>query len=93
MLKNFVTQLASITHLKRLRIHTRLPIVIPERITADFTNWISAIPLKPILVTQCNHPHEINDAVKQAMQGLTGAGVVLLNQWCYCKALTMMLKF
>jgi L-lysine 2,3-aminomutase len=76
----FSEKLNHITHVKRLRIHSRMPIVLPERITPEFIQWISQLKQKPVLVTHCNHPQEINEAVSDAMQALKEAGVVLLNQ-------------
>lgn len=80
MLKTFREKLALIPHVQRLRLHSRMPIVLPERITADFIAAISHPRLKTILVVHCNHPREIAADVKQAMQRLAAAGIVLLNQ-------------
>ncbi len=79
-LQAFSDKLNLIPHIKRLRIHSRIPIVLPERITPEFIHWISQLKQKPILVTHCNHPQEINAAVAEAAHLLTKAGVVLLNQ-------------
>jgi EF-P beta-lysylation protein EpmB len=79
-LADFTQKLGEIPHLKRLRIHSRMPIVLPERITSEFITWFSRSRLKPILVTHCNHPQEINQSVIDAMKRLLKAGVTLLNQ-------------
>jgi EF-P beta-lysylation protein EpmB len=79
-LANFTDSLANIAHVKRLRIHSRMPIVLPERISSSFINWIQQLKQQPILVTHCNHAQEIDSEVKQAMLALKQAGVVLLNQ-------------
>lgn len=79
-LKKLSHDLGKIPHLKRLRIHSRMPIVLPERITKDFIAWIKASRLQIILVVHANHPQEINSEVKVAMQRLQKAGVTLLNQ-------------
>lgn len=79
-LKAFTDQLATIPHVKRLRIHSRIPIVLPERITEEFIAWLTSIPQTPVLVTHCNHPQELSPAVIEAMQSLKRAGIVLLNQ-------------
>ena len=79
-LKNLTLKLAEIPHIKRLRIHTRMPIVLPERITPELVAWMSATRLKTILVTHCNHPQELNEEVKTAMQLLSQANISLLNQ-------------
>ncbi len=79
-LSRLTQKIAAIAHVKTLRIHTRLPIVIPERITPSLLAWFTGSRLKPVLVTHCNHANEINEAVKTAMTHLKQAGVVLLNQ-------------
>ncbi len=80
LLSQLISRFATIPHLKRLRIHSRMPIVLPERITSEFITALSVSRLKPILVTHCNHPQEINSEVKNAMQRLQTAGITLLNQ-------------
>lgn len=79
-LKIFVEKLALIPHVTRLRIHSRMPVVLPERITLELIEAITATRLKTVMVIHCNHPQEINDAVKQAMRRLSTAGMLLLNQ-------------
>jgi L-lysine 2,3-aminomutase len=73
-------QIATIPHITRLRVHTRLPVVIPSRITDELLEWLSNSRLKPIMVLHINHPNEIDEAVKLAMSKLKKAGVTLLNQ-------------
>lgn len=80
LLSHFSQKLAAIPHIKRLRIHSRIPIVLPERITDEMLQWITQAPFKTILVVHANHPHEIEDTVKHAMRRLSKAGVTLLNQ-------------
>lgn len=75
-----LTQLEKIPHLKRIRIHSRLVIVIPNRITDFLCQRLRDSRLKVILVTHINHPNEIDDAVIQAMEKLKKAQVTLLNQ-------------
>jgi len=79
-LQHFTDQLARIEHVKRLRIHSRMPIVLPERITEGLLAWLSRLQQMPILVTHCNHPQELSPAVLKAMQRLKAANVLLLNQ-------------
>ncbi|MFT5839915.1 MAG: EF-P beta-lysylation protein EpmB [Flavobacteriales bacterium] len=74
------TQIEAIPHIKRLRIHTRLPVVIPSRITSELIAWFSQSRLKPVMVLHVNHANEIDDALASAMQKLKHAGVTLLNQ-------------
>lgn len=72
--------LATIPHVRRLRIHTRLPVVLPERIDAEFLAWFAALPLQRVVVLHANHPNEIDAAVAAACAALARAGAILLNQ-------------
>jgi EF-P beta-lysylation protein EpmB len=73
-------QIAKLPHIKRLRIHTRLPIVLPSRVDDRLLNWLSNWPGQRIMVIHCNHPNELDDNVKHALAQLHQAGVTLLNQ-------------
>ncbi|MGC6405814.1 EF-P beta-lysylation protein EpmB [Bisgaard Taxon 45] len=75
-----IKKLESIPHLQRLRIHTRLPVVIPQRITEQLCQMLSACRFQTVLVTHINHPNEIDTHLVQAMDKLKNAGIVLLNQ-------------
>ncbi len=75
-----VQQLDTIAHLKRLRIHTRLPIVLPARVDDALLGWLSRTRLRPVVVVHVNHPNEIDAAVRHALQRLAEAGTTLLNQ-------------
>lgn len=75
-----ITQLEAIPHIKRLRIHSRLPIVIPARITEELCNRLSHSSLQVLLVNHINHANEIDDTFRAAMKRLRQAGVTLLNQ-------------
>ena len=66
--------------LARLRIHTRLPIVLPERIDADFLGWLGALPWPVTVVVHANHANEFDASVDAALLRLREAGAVLLNQ-------------
>ena len=74
------TEIAKIGHIKRLRIHTRLPVVIPARIDQEFLNWATATRLKPIVVLHINHANEIDAEVAKAIKKLIDAGMQVLNQ-------------
>lgn len=73
-------QLAEITHIKRLRIHTRMPIVLPERINKGFLDWLDNLPWKTLMVMHCNHARELDARVSNALASLESAGITLLNQ-------------
>ncbi|MGH1372699.1 MAG: EF-P beta-lysylation protein EpmB [Cellvibrionaceae bacterium] len=75
-----VDQLEQIPHLKRLRIHTRLPVVIPQRVTDTLLHWLTGSRLKPVMVIHANHASELDGSVAQALSLLRQNGVMLLNQ-------------
>ncbi|NLO79874.1 MAG: EF-P beta-lysylation protein EpmB [Xanthomonadaceae bacterium] len=79
-LSELARQLAAIPHLRRLRIHSRLPIVLPSRIDADLLDWLTGTRLQPVLVVHANHPRELSDEVAAAAARLRERGVTLLNQ-------------
>ena len=79
-LARLVDELAEIPHLRRLRIHTRLPVVIPQRVTDELISWIRGSRLSPIMVVHVNHPAEIDQAVAVAFGRLVDAGIPVLNQ-------------
>ncbi|OCG23889.1 EF-P beta-lysylation protein EpmB [Gilliamella sp. wkB108] len=69
-----------IPHIKRLRIHTRLAVVIPSRITPELCRLFYQSRLQIIVVTHINHPNEIDESVEGAIQQLKQHKVTLLNQ-------------
>ena len=72
--------LAAIPHLRRLRIHSRLPIVLPERVDAPLLDWLRGLPWPVAVVVHANHANEFDAGVDAAMGALRGAGAALLNQ-------------
>ncbi|RUR28147.1 EF-P beta-lysylation protein EpmB [Vreelandella nanhaiensis] len=75
-----VGELEKIPHLKRLRIHTRLPVVIPDRVDSALLDWLGGTRLQKVMVLHINHANEIDQAVIDACTQLKAAGVTLLNQ-------------
>ncbi|MCG6658676.1 EF-P beta-lysylation protein EpmB [Halomonas campisalis] len=75
-----VERLDAIPHLRRLRIHTRLPVVIPDRVDDALLGWLAATRLQKVVVLHINHAQEIDQAVIDACARLKNAGVTLLNQ-------------
>ncbi|EJL91434.1 EF-P beta-lysylation protein EpmB [Pantoea sp. GM01] len=75
-----VAALEKIPHLKRLRIHSRLPVVIPARITEGLCQILADTRLQVLMVSHINHAQEIDDELRYGMQMLKRAGVTLLNQ-------------
>ena len=75
-----ITELEKIPHIKRLRIHSRLAVVIPNRITSELCRLFAKTRLQIVLVTHINHPNEIDDNVTNAIKCLKEHQVTVLNQ-------------
>ena len=79
-LSEIITRLGAIAHLKRFRIHTRLPIVLPDRVTRALVDLLTSTHLTPIMVVHANHPREIAGDCEGALRELVRAGITTLNQ-------------
>jgi EF-P beta-lysylation protein EpmB len=79
-LANLIEKLEKIDHVTTLRIHSRFPIVLPERIDSGLLQMLAASRLDTVVVTHCNHAQEIDESVAAALQELRSTGVTLLNQ-------------
>ncbi len=79
-LKSLVHDLENISHLTTLRIHSRIPIMTPSRITDEFVEMLSGLRLQSVIVTHCNHAQEIDSSVVRAISKLKNSGVTVLNQ-------------
>ncbi len=79
-LSELVDLIAAVPHVRRLRIHTRLPVVIPDRVTGSLVAAICRARLQTVLVIHSNHANEIDGAVASALAILKRAGITLLNQ-------------
>jgi len=79
-LQRLVDDLSAIPHIKRLRIHSRLPVVIPQRVTPELIKILGNSSLLITLVLHVNHANEVDDQVGHALTQLRQANVTLLNQ-------------
>lgn len=79
-LAEFTDGLACLPHVRRLRLHTRLPVVLPERVDAELLAWLSRLPQKVVVVIHANHANEIDAPVAAAVAALRGTGALVLNQ-------------
>ncbi|HEX4148355.1 MAG TPA: EF-P beta-lysylation protein EpmB [Pirellulales bacterium] len=80
LLASLAGRLAAIPHVRRLRVHTRLPIMIPERVNDELLSWLRGTRLAPVMVVHANHPAEIDRHVAAALRRLVAAGIPVLNQ-------------
>ena len=79
-LRQFTDRLLSLPHVRRLRLHTRYPIVLPSRIDHGLLNWLGSLPIQRVVVLHANHAREIDGDVARACRDLAEAGATLLNQ-------------
>jgi L-lysine 2,3-aminomutase len=73
-------RLAGIAHLKRIRIHTRLPVVLPSRVTPALCALLKDQPQRTLVVIHANHANELGDAAARGLAALRAAGLPVLNQ-------------
>ena len=79
-LNRLITKLDDIPHLKRLRIHSRIPVILPSRIQPSLLRCLQQSRLIPVIVLHSNHPAEINQEVRTALDQIKAFGITLLNQ-------------
>ncbi len=79
-LAKLLVQLSQVPHIKRVRIHTRLPIMIPQRVTGELLDGLSGLRLDPVVVVHCNHPSELDGHVRTALVSLVARGILVFNQ-------------
>jgi L-lysine 2,3-aminomutase len=79
-LADLTDALRGIGHVRRLRLHTRLPVVLPERVDAELSAWLRGLPWPVAVVVHANHPAEIDESVADAFARLRLAGATVLNQ-------------
>jgi EF-P beta-lysylation protein EpmB len=75
-----IAAIAAMAHVKRLRIHTRLPVVLPSRISEGLAALLQQTRLQCVMVIHANHPAELDGETAAALSRLQAAGISLLNQ-------------
>lgn len=79
-LTSLIQQIQTISHIKRLRIHSRTPVVLPERLDDGLLELLQAVNLQTVIVIHCNHPHELDEQVLETLSAMRECGLTLLNQ-------------
>ena len=79
-LERLARELATLPQLRRLRLHTRTPVVLPSRVDEALTGWLARFPHPVVVVLHANHAREFSPALREACGRLRVAGVTLLNQ-------------
>jgi len=73
-------EIAAIPHVKTLRFHTRLPVILPDRINPSFFEWLDTLKLNKVMVIHANHANEIDDQTGRVLNRLADHGITVLNQ-------------
>lgn len=79
-LKELVTAIEAFAHVRRLRIHSRMPVVIPQRVTGELVELLASSRLAVWFVVHLNHPNELDRSVADRLAMLVDAGIPVLNQ-------------
>lgn len=79
-LDELIGMIEAIPHVRRLRIHTRMPIVIPQRVTPALTGRLARSRLAVWMVVHANHPRELDAHVLDRIAQLIDSGIPVLNQ-------------
>jgi EF-P beta-lysylation protein EpmB len=79
-LDDLLSALGALPHVRRIRIHTRLPIVLPSRVTTRLVALLAGARPACAVVVHSNHPAELDDSVAAALARLAAARSILLNQ-------------
>ncbi len=79
LLQSFTTKLLEQTRVERIRVHSRLPVFIPQRITEELISWMR-LARSPVMVLHINHPAELSEPLADAVSKLSQAGIRVLNQ-------------
>ncbi len=79
-LAHLIQQIQTIAHVKRLRIHTRTPVALPERVDTGLLEILKSIKLQTVMVIHCNHPEELDEQVLKILSSLRECDLTLLNQ-------------
>ena len=87
ILEKRIKQLETLSQLRYLRFHTRLPIVLPNRITAELLQMLQETRFNTSIVIHCNHPNELNKTVQTSLLALRAASITLLNQAVLLKSI------
>jgi EF-P beta-lysylation protein EpmB len=80
LLAQLLLQLTQLPHLKRLRMHTRMPVILPSRVTPELVGMLRDFPLPVTTVLHINHPNELDESVASALRQLHHGSRHILNQ-------------
>jgi lysine 2,3-aminomutase len=79
-LREVVRELGAIEHVKIIRVHSRVPVAAPDRISAELVRALKASGKTVYVVLHANHPRELTDAARAACARIVDAGIPMLSQ-------------
>jgi len=79
-LESLTGALAAIPHVRRIRVHTRQPVVLPSRVDEGLLQWLRSAVLPVVVVLHVNHPNELDGELAAACAKLRATATTLLNQ-------------
>lgn len=79
-LLQLIQSIAAIPHVRRLRLHSRIPVVLPSRFDEGLTSLLSSTRLQVVMVIHANHANELDEQVRQTLRGLSDGRITVLNQ-------------
>jgi lysine 2,3-aminomutase len=92
-IKYLIDSIRGISHVEMIRFHTRLPIVLPHRITPGLLKVLKPYNKVPIWInTHCNHPKEITEKTAKAVYDLLSCGISVGNQAVLLKGINDNIK-
>lgn len=77
-LAKLIDRCSLVPSIKTVRVHTRLPVVLPERIDGVFAEWWNHLPFKKVMVIHANHPNELDEKLAHHLAALENT--LILNQ-------------
>lgn len=80
LLEEFIERISAISHVRRLRIHTRLPVVLPTRLTSQLAATLAQSRLQCVMVIHTNHANEVDADLADSLARFATSGATLLNQ-------------
>jgi len=86
-LAGLAQSISRIPHVRRLRIHSRLPVVLPSRVDHELLEIFDTVRLKVVIVIHANHPHELDQSVRLAIEAMTRSRITVLNQSVLLRAI------
>lgn len=86
-LNHLMESLCRIPHVKRIRLHTRFPMGIPERIDAPLLKMLGSCTKQVFFTIHCNHPREFDSLILERLKEVQKLGIPVLTQTVLLKGI------